>query len=82
MIYPVATAVQPLEQNQLLVTFDNGERRIYDAKPLIRGAWFGKLRDKALFNTVHIAFPSVACDGGQDIAPDELYCASKPISAM
>jgi len=78
MIYPTAKAVQPLEQYRLLVTFDNGERRIYDAKPLIKGSWFGKLQDKALFNTVHIAFPSIEWDGGQDVAPDELYCASQP----
>lgn len=78
MIYPIAKAVEPLENYKILVTFDNGERRIYDATPLIKGEWFGKLRDKKLFNTIHIAFPSVAWDGGQDIAPDELYCASRP----
>lgn len=79
MIYPTAKAVQPLENYELLVTFDNGEQRVYDAQPLIKGRWFGKLRDKALFNTVRVVFPSVAWASGQDVAPDELYCASKPV---
>ena len=78
MATPRATNVEPLENYRLLVTFSNGERRIYDANPLIKGDWFGKLRDPALFRTAHIAGLSIEWAGGQDICPDELYHASVP----
>jgi hypothetical protein len=76
---PRATDVVPLDGYLLLVTFDNGERRVYDANPLIRGDWFGQLRDPTLFATVHVAGLSVEWAGGQDVCPDELYHASAPV---
>lgn len=78
MTTPKAIDVKPMDGYLLLVSFDNGERRVYDANPLIRGDWFGKLRDPALFSTVHVAGLSVEWAGGQDICPDELYYASVP----
>jgi len=51
--------------------FDNGETRIYDATPLIRGDWFGQLKDVNMFNTVRIAGISVEWAGGQDVCLDE-----------
>ena len=51
---PCAIEVKPLEDYKLLVTFENGEKKVYDVKPLIRGDWFGKLKDMNVFNTVHI----------------------------
>ena len=50
---PCAIEVKPLEDYKLLVTFENGEKKVYDVKPLIRGDWFGKLKDMNVFNTVH-----------------------------
>ena len=76
---PKAIDVKPLDNYKLKVTFDNGEVRIYDVKPLIKGAWFGELEDKKIFNTVHIAGLSVEWVNGQDICPDDLYYSSVPI---
>ncbi|MCC8101703.1 MAG: DUF2442 domain-containing protein [Clostridiales bacterium] len=76
---PKAVSVQPLENYNLLVLFDNGEKRIYDAKPLIKGEWFGKLKDLKLFNTVHVAGLSIEWAGGQDVCPDDLYYSSVPV---
>lgn len=76
---PTAIDVKPLDDYKLFVVFDNGEKRIYDAKPLIKGDWFGKLRDLNLFKTIHIAGISVEWATGQDVAPDELYHASVPV---
>ena len=42
-------------------------------KPLIRGDWFGKLKDMNVFNTVHIGGISVEWEEGQDVCPDDLY---------
>ena len=72
-IRPRAIGVQPLENYQLLVTFDNQEKKIFDVKPYIRGSWFGKLKDQAVFQAVKIAGLSVEWPDGQDICPDALY---------
>lgn len=78
MLYPIPVAVKPIEDYQLLVTFKTGEKRIYDAKPLIKGDWFGQLKDISKFNSVKIVSNTVEWDDGQDIASDELFFASKP----
>lgn len=79
MLYPIPVAVKPIEDYQLLVTFKTGENRIYDAKPLIKGDWFGQLKDISKFNTAKIVSNTVEWIDGQDIAPDELYFANKSI---
>ena len=73
MTTPKAVKVKPFENYQLFVEFSNGENRIYDVKPLIRGDWFGWLDDVNKFNTVHVAGLSVEWEDGQDICPDDLY---------
>lgn len=79
---PTAKKVKPLNGYRLLVDFDNGEARIYDATPLIRGDWFGQLKDVNVFNTVHIAGISVEWAGGQDVCPDDLYHNSIPVEKV
>ena len=73
MIYPKAVEVKPLPDYQLLVGFDNGEKRIFDVKPYLRGEWFSELLDPEVFNAVRVEGLSVAWPDGQDIAPDCLY---------
>lgn len=80
MIRPKAIDVKPMEGYKLFVVFDNGEQKIYDAKPLIRGDWFGQLEDVKMFNTVHVAGLSVEWAGGQDICPDDLYYSSVSVT--
>ena len=78
---PKAVKVEPQENYTLLVTFDNGELRLYDTTPLIKGEWFGQLRDPAFFKTVHVAGLSVEWADGQDVCPDDLYYSSTPVKA-
>lgn len=78
---PRAIHVKPQDDYRLLVTFDNGERRVYDVTPLISGDWYGKLRDPSFFNTVHIAGLSVEWADGQDVCPDDLYYSSIPVES-
>ena len=40
MLRPKAVDVKPMDGYRLFVVFDNGEEKIYDAKPLIKGDWF------------------------------------------
>ena len=77
---PQALSVEPLENYQLRVGFDNGEVRIFDVKPLIRGSWMGELADESYFKTVRIGGLSVEWPHEQDICPDQLYECSVPVS--
>ena len=73
MIYPKAIAVKPLPDYMLQVDFNNGERRLFDVKPYLRGEWFSELLDEKVFKAVKVEGLSVAWPDGQDIAPDCLY---------
>ncbi len=76
---PRAVNVLPMEDYKLYVTFENGEKKIYDAKPVIKGDWYGRLKDPAVFRTVHIGGLSVEWADGQDLCPDDLYESSMPV---
>lgn len=78
MLQPKITEVRPLQNYRLFLRYENGERRVFDVKPYISGAWFGELRDISVFNTVRVSGSSVEWAGGQDIAPHELYELSVP----
>ena len=73
MIRPSAVAVRPINDYKLQVTFDNGECRIFDAAPLIKGSFFGELQDANYFSQAAIGGLSVEWPHGQDICPDDLY---------
>jgi hypothetical protein len=74
--YPVA--VQPLDCWLLEVTFENGERRIFDAGPYLDDAFFAPLKDWSVFRSAKVGPVSVEWPGGIDICPDELYLNSLP----
>ena len=73
MIYPKAIEVEPMPDYKIKVGFDNGEKRLFDVKPYIRGEWFSELLDLEVFNAVRVDGLSVAWPEGQDIAPDCPY---------
>lgn len=60
---PRPIEVKPLENYLLLISFSNGEDKIFDVKPMISGSWFGELQEKGIFNTVKI---SVSVQGSTD----------------
>jgi len=67
---------KPLENYELLLTFDTGEVKIYDVKPLINSLpLFTKLNDDNIFNKVYVdkIMDTVAWDENTDICPDSLY---------
>ena len=79
MLRPKATKVSALSGYRLKITFDNGEVKVFDVSPYIKGSWFGELADSELFKSVRINGTSVDWSGGQDICPDDLYYESVPI---
>ena len=49
MLRPTAKEVYPQRDYMLMIVFDNGETRVFDVKPYIRGEWYGRLADEAYF---------------------------------
>jgi hypothetical protein len=76
--YPIE--VEPLEQYQLIITFDNKEQRIFDVVPYLSDDFFAPLSNPTIFKTVKINPLTIEWAGGIDICPDELYYNSKPYS--
>jgi hypothetical protein len=68
--------VEPLEDYRLLLTFDNGERRVFDVTPYLDSKLFAPLRNPALFKTVRLNPITIEWIGNIDIAPEELYIDS------
>ena len=75
---PRAATVLPLSDYRLLVTFSNGETRVFDVKPYLEFKAFDVLKDRALFENVNVGGLSIEWATGQDICPDELYFNSVP----
>lgn len=78
MLRPKPIEVKPLENYLLLISFSNGEDKIFDVEPMISGLWFGELQDRSIFDTVKISGNTVEWINGQDICPDDLYYLSVP----
>ena len=76
---PRVTAVSPMEDYQLALTFTNGERRIFDAKPLLAFKVFKPLRNKGFFSLVKVDHGMVLWPNDIDYCPDTLYTQSKPL---
>ena len=73
MLQPELLSVSPKEGYKLLLSYENGENKIFDVTPYIRGAWYGGLKDLETFKKVRVSNHSVEWEGGQDIAPHELH---------
>ncbi len=77
------SAVKPLDDMMLLVTFASGERRLYDATQLLEYPAFRSLKDEAVFKAASVDHGVVTwMDGDIDIAPETMYATSFPYDEM
>jgi len=74
---PRPKEVKALQDYQLQVIYDNGEKRIYDMLNLLEMPFYKKLKNKSIFNTVKVSDITLEWETGQDICPEELYYNSK-----
>ena len=73
-----AKAVKPLPDFRLLITFENGEQRIFNVAPYLDRGVFRELRHPRLFNGVRVSFDAVEWPNGADLCPETLYLDSVP----
>ena len=76
---PRVVHVQPCEGYKLILTFTNGERRIFDAERLLDIPVFSPLKNKPFFDSVYIAYGTVQWPQDIDYCPDTLYMDSTVI---
>ncbi len=71
--------VQPKDNYLLLLTFENGEKRIFDMKPYLDFGIFEELKDVNIFKSVRISFDTIEWSNEADIDPKMLYQKSTRI---
>ncbi len=74
----VVKHVIPQADYTLLLTFASGEKRLYNARPLLEKAIFADLKSLPFFLTAHVSGDTVIWNDDVDIAPEHLYECSKP----
>jgi hypothetical protein len=74
---PYVKSVKPQEGYCLLLTFENGEKRVFDLKPYLEEPVFQRLKNIALFKTARVVSGSVEWQGDVDLSYDTLYLESK-----
>jgi hypothetical protein len=80
--YPRVKAVQPLTDKKLLVTFDNGVKKVYDCRPLLDSEVFAPLWNEALFRRVRAEDHgyAVVWTDEIDLAESELWLNGTPVA--
>ena len=58
-MYAGVTEVQATNDYRLVLTFDNGERRLFDLRPYLSLGRFAELRDIDAFKQISVSFDTV-----------------------
>jgi len=72
--------VEARDDYTLVLTFEDGQRKLFDVKPYLDRGIFRELRDLAMFKTARVCFSSVAWANEADFDPEALYELGLPLS--
>lgn len=78
-VNPKVVDVQPRDDFSLLLTFANGERRVFDVSPYLNNGVFRELADVRYFRRVRVESGYVTWPHEQDFCRDTLYLRSSTI---
>lgn len=70
---PKVKEVKVLEDYKLLITFVNGEKKIFDVSKYLNDNFWAGLKDKERFKNVRVSGGSIEWQTGEDFCPDEVY---------
>lgn len=74
------SAVLPLPDAKLLLSFANGEQRVFDVAPYLAKGIFTQLGNSGYFAQARVVSGHVEWPNGQDFSPDTLYLRSLPVA--
>ena len=72
------TSVKAADDHRLILSFGNGEQRVFDVTPLLAFGRFRELTAPDMFKRVRIAYDTVEWENGLDLDPEYLYERSQP----
>ena len=73
-------AADRLGDYRLMVTFNDGEKRIFDGHSLLKGPVFAPLADEKVFNDYALDYETLTWLNGEvDIAPEFVYEHSEKV---
>lgn len=75
----VVKDVRPQADYTLLLTFAGGEKKVYNARPLLDKAIYAQLKNPAFFLMAKADCGTVVWNDDIDIAPEHLYECSVPV---
>jgi hypothetical protein len=78
--YPKLKTVTPTDDFNLLLVFENGEKRVFDFKPNLTHKFFQPLTNLKFFKNVFVVDGEIRWATVQDFCPHTLY--EKSISAL
>jgi len=78
---PKVQHVEATDGYQLVVTFDNGERKKVDITTYLDKGVFQELREINYFKRVSVSFGSVIWPHEQDLSHDTLYLTGKNLNS-
>ena len=73
---PTVVTVKPENDYKLAITFDNGEKRLFDVTPFLDKGVFVELKNIDYFRKVKVAFGAIEWPHEQDFSKDTLYMLS------
>lgn len=76
---PRAISVEYKNPYNLIITFTNGEIKIFDAQPYLNYPVYQFLKDETLFSKASVKYGTIVWDDETDIDPDLLYLESKAL---
>ncbi|MEI7829739.1 MAG: DUF2442 domain-containing protein [Prolixibacteraceae bacterium] len=72
-MYPIVKRVKPIDNYNLILTYENGELRQFDMKPFLNKGIFKELYDVSKFNSVKVSFDTIEWENEADLDPEVLY---------
>lgn len=70
---PRVQEVKCKDGKYLILTFENGEKKMFDVSPYLNYPVFEVLKDTSFFNTAHVLYGTVVWNSEIDFDPDTLY---------
>lgn len=69
------------EDHTLVLTFEDGAKKVFDVKPYLEKGVFRELKDINMFKTARVFFSTVAWANGADFDPEGLYELGLPLDS-